>query len=418
MLTGKMVRVRFARDHIVPQYLDARDPQWLDVAEQLLAIFRSSNGVARGQLEAEIDELFGALPQPLIHNGLAKLLEDRCDFDVQASLAPDEVRAAVFLAAAKKRQQALEEIGQSFARDEIIQAVANDLKAEPHQVETSLFADLKSEQRLTQFKDTTAERLLERYNVALAQAILLRATGIEVALRGETPARFRQLFRQIKFHRLICNIELLPSPHRGRGAGGEGDANTYRLHLDGPLSLFSATQKYGLQLALFLPTLLLCKHFELKAKLRWGPERKEKQFHLSHEDGLVSHQTETGAYVPPEASMFVELFRKKIDDWEISEETEIIPLGNNVWIPDYRLVQRKSGNVVLLDILGFWRRSSAERHLAMLKEHAGAPFIVAISDQLNVEEAELADLPDNVVRFRNMPLPDEVAKRAAALVQG
>ena len=28
------------------------------------------------------------------------------------------------------------------------------------------------------------------------------------------------------------------------------------LNLDGPMSLFSATQKYGLQLALFLPTLL------------------------------------------------------------------------------------------------------------------------------------------------------------------
>ena len=190
----------------------------------------------------------------------------------------------------------------------------------------------------------------------------------------------------------------------------------YRLQLDGPLSLFSATQKYGLQLALFLPTLLLCEDFELKAKLRWGAERKDKIFHLSAKDGLVSHQAETGTFVPPEAPMFVELFRKKITDWDISEETEIIPLGKSVWIPDYRLVHRATGQVVLLDILGFWRRSSAERHLAMLKEHAGGPFIVALSDQLNVEEAELAGLPDNVVRFRNMPLPDEVAKRAAMLL--
>ncbi len=113
--------------------------------------------------------------------------------------------------------------------------------------------------------------------------------------------------------------------------------------------------------------------------------------------------------------MFVELFKKKIADWEISEETEIIPLGKNVWVPDYRLMHRASGNVVLLDILGFWRRASAERHLAMLREHAGAPFILAISDQLNVDEGELEGLPDNVVRFRNMPLPDDIAKRAAEL---
>jgi predicted nuclease of restriction endonuclease-like RecB superfamily len=182
------------------------------------------------------------------------------------------------------------------------------------------------------------------------------------------------------------------------------------------LSLFSATQKYGLQLALFLPTLLLCEHFELNAKLRWGAERREKLFHLSEKDRLVSQVAELGAYEPPEAKMFVELFRKKIADWEISDETEIIPLGKNIWVPDHRLVHRATGNVVLLDILGFWRRSSAERHLAMLREHAGAPFIVAISDQLNVEDADLEGLPDNVVRFRNMPLPEEVVKRAAKLI--
>lgn len=415
MLTGKMVRVRYARDHIVPQYLDTRDPQWLDVAAQLLGVFRSSQGAARGQMEAEIDELFGALPQPLIHNGLAKLLEDRCEFEVEAPLPPEEVRDAVFRAAAKKRQTVLEQIGQTFSRAEIVQQIANELKSAVPQIEASLFADLKSEQCLTAFRDTTPERLLERYNVALAQAILLRSSGVEIVLGGATPARYRQLFRQIKFHRLICDVELLPSPRRGRGAGGEGGANTYRLRLDGPLSLFSATQKYGLQLALFLPTLLLCDDFELKAKLRWGPERKEKQFHLSTEDGLVSHQAETGAYVPPEVPMFVELFQKKIADWEIGAETEIIAIGKSFWVPDYRLVHRATGKVVLLDILGFWRRSSVERHLKLLQE-VNRPFILALSDQLNVEEADLEGMPANVVRFRNMPLPDEIVKRANDLL--
>lgn len=403
MLTGKLVRVRFSRDSIIPLYLNSHDPQWLDVADQLLNVFRSSEGASRGEVEADIEELFGDLPQPLIHNGLAKLLEDRCEFESQAPLPPEEVREKVFLAAAKERTRVVEEVGQVFARQPILQKAADELGADVAQVEASLFADLKSEQRLTQFRDTTPERLLERYNVALAQAVLLRSTGIEVIVRGETPPRYRQLFRQIKFHRLICDVELIRD-------------NTYRLRIDGPLSLFSATQKYGLQLALFLPTLLLFRQFELKAKLRWGAEKKPKVFHLSNTDGLVSHQAETGAYVPPEVPMFVELFRKKITDWEISDETEIIPLGKKVWVPDYRLVHRVTGNVVLLDILGFWRRSSAERHLALLREHAGAPFVVAISDQLNVEEADLEGLPDHVVRFRNMPLPEEVVKRAERLI--
>jgi predicted nuclease of restriction endonuclease-like RecB superfamily len=413
MLTGKQVRVRYARDHIVPQYLDPAEAQWLDVAEQLLGIFRSSNGITRGQLEEEIDDLFGDLPQPLIHNGLAKLLEDRCEFETQSDLPPEGVREAVFVAAARKRQTLLEQMGTTFSRQEILDAVAQEMKTETPHVEASLFADLKSEQHLTQFRDTTPQRLLERYNVALAQAILLRSSGLDIVIRGETPARYRQVFRQIKFHRLICDVEQVPSPHRGRGVEGERSANAYRLRLDGPLSLFSATQKYGLQLALFLPTLLLCADFELKAKLRWGAQRKEKVFHLSSKDGLVSHQAETGAYVPPEVPMFVEMFQKKIADWEISEETEILRLGKSFWVPDYRLVHRVTGKCVLLDILGFWRRSSVERHLQLLREYADRPFIVALSDQLNVEEGDLEGLPDNVVRFRNMPLAEEVAKRAA-----
>lgn len=402
MLTGKMVRVRYARDHIIPWYLDATDPQWLQVAEQLLGIFRTSRNATRGQLEEEIDDLFGDLPQPLIHQGLAKLLEDRCEFEVQSSLPPDAVREAAFLAAARARQTLLEQIGQSFSRDAILQDVAQQLQTEVPHIEASLFADLKSEQRLTQFRDTTPDRLLQRYNVALAQAVLLRSIGVEIVIRGESPQRYRQIFRQVKFHRLICAVDQVKK-------------NAYKLRLDGPLSLFSATQKYGLQLALFLPTLLLCEDFELRAELRWGTERKPKVFALCGKDGLVSHQAETGAYVPPEVPMFVEMFQKKISDWEISEETEIIPVGKSFWIPDFRLVHRATGQCVMLDLLGFWRRSSVERHLQMLRD-ADRPFIVALSDQLNVEEGEWEGLPDHVVRFRNLPLADEIARRAAALL--
>ena len=57
----------------------------------------------------------------------------------------------------------------------------------------------------------------------------------------------------------------------------------YVFHIDGPLSLFSATNKYGLQMALFLPTLLLCRDFRLDAELRWGPKREPRVFHLDGE---------------------------------------------------------------------------------------------------------------------------------------
>src|SRR5581483_10189575 len=97
-------------------------------------------------------------------------------------------------------------------------------------------------------------------------------------------------------------------------------------------------------------------------------------------------------YVPPEVGMFVELFRKKVQDWDIREETEVIPLGRQFWVPDFRLIHRASGLEVLLDVLGFWRRSGVERHLELLRTHADRPYLVALGDQLRVEEADLAEL--------------------------
>jgi predicted nuclease of restriction endonuclease-like RecB superfamily len=398
-----MVCVRFRRDRIVPCYLDVADGANLEMAERLLEIFRSQAGTTHGELEDEIDLALGDDPTQLVPQGLAKLLEDRCDFEVVAGHPPEELREAVFKAAAEARKLAPDTAGQ-FPRERILGTVGTALGLTADAVEQGLFADLKSEQKLIRFRDVSPQHLLERYNVALAQAMLLRSTRVHVTVRNESPQRYRSLFRWLKFHRLICEVE-------------RNGSDDHVLHLDGPLSLFSATQKYGLQLALFLPALLHCRDFELQAELRWGPQRKPKTFVLLSSDGLVSHLTDAGSYVPAEMQMFVELFRKRIEDWEIVQETEVFALGAGFWVPDFRLRHKQTGKTVLLEVLGFWRRSSAEQHLARLKEHAREPFLLAVSDQLRIEDEELDRLPAGIHRFRQMPLPDEIARLAGELVQ-
>ncbi len=412
MLTGRLVRVRHGRDRVIPCFLDTADTLWLEVAERLLELFRAQEGRARGELEEDVRELFGDDPAQLVYQGLAKLLEDRCEFEVVSGCPPEQLREQVFGAAAAQRSTFNVERSTlhspsltPFNRARVLQEVAESLSLTPQAVDQGLFADLKSEQRLIRFKDISAERLLQRYNVALAQAVLLRSTRVHIVIRGATPQRYRQLFRLVKFHRLVCEMERL---------GPDG----YRLHVDGPLSLFTATQKYGLQLALFLPAVLLCRDYDLRAELSWGPQRKPKTLILTPADGLVSHYPDIGMYVPAELAMFVELFRKKITDWDIIEETDILPLGDGFWVPDFRLVQRETGRHVFLEVLGFWRRSSAEKHLQRLRRHAPEPFLLAVSEQLRVDDADLQGLPAGIHRFRQMPLPDEVARLAGEILSG
>jgi predicted nuclease of restriction endonuclease-like RecB superfamily len=397
MLTGNLLRVRQSRGRIVPLYLDPSDRGWLDVAEQLLDLHRGREGCTRGELEQEVAELFGDDPRQLVHRGLARLVVDRCEFEMASERSPEEIRAAVFLESAAYRR----ERDQPFVRAAVVEQAAVNLGMSPTDVEAGLFADLKSEQRLVCFRDTTPRRLLERYNVALAQAVLLRSTAVAIEVRGETPARQRALLREAKFRRLTVEVS-------------KTTTKTFRFRFDGPLSLFSATQKYGLQLALFLPAVLLCRQFDLEADLLWGPQRQPRRFLLSHEDRLTSHLPDRGTYIPPELAMFVTLFRKNISDWEISEESDVftLPQGAGIWIPDYRLTEKATGKTVYLDVMGFWRRGGLETHLERLARWAPAPFVLAVSESLHVAEEGLEGLPHHVHRFRQMPIPDEVVRLA------
>jgi len=405
MLTGKLVRVRHAKNKLVPLYIEPSDESLIALAEQLLLAYRSSPGRTRGEIAEDLTDFIPEGPRGLLPAGLAKLLEDRCEFEVEAEYPPGELREAAFKAAALARAEAAR-AGVPFDREAVLKEVASSLSPtlSPELVERSLFADLKNEQRVQAFDDISPEHLLNRYNVSLAQAILLRCTAMEVRIWGETPARFRQLFRAVKFHRLICSIH-------------ESAGNSYTLKLDGPLSLFSSTNKYGLQLALFLPALLHCKAFDLKASVRWGTERKEKLFALSGADGLRSHLADFGVYTPPELQMFAESFTNKVKGWVLATEPHPINLPDGVWVPDFEITHTATGKKVCVEVFGFWRKGDIEHHHKRLQKGMLGKFVLCVGEQMRADEDDDVKFGNGVYRYKRTPLPEEVA-RVAALIAG
>jgi predicted nuclease of restriction endonuclease-like RecB superfamily len=403
MLTGDLVRVKTVKQRVIPLYINRNDQRWLEAAESLLLLYREGTGMTRGQIETEVDELFGGGGKATqVYRGLAKVLEDRAEFEVVADVPPEEVREKVFTAAALHRKELrarLRQPGQraQFERDAILAAVAAELKLAREAVAAALFADLRDENRLLRFEDIAAERLIDRYNVALAQAVLLRAVLVRVEVRNERPARYRQLFRRLKFHRLLYRVE---------GTMRDG----YVFHIDGPLSLFAATTKYGLQVAVFVPALLHCEDFRLEAELRWGARREPRSFYLDPRDGLVSHQSDTGTFVPAELTAFVERFRQVAPAWDLSEATDMIELGREgVWVPDYRAVHKATGTDVFIEVLGFWKRSSVERLTRLLPRHGPERYVLAISDRLKVDEEAIQELSGPILRFKEIPNANELA---------
>ncbi len=405
MLTGKLVRVRHVRNKVVPMYLDPNTDHWREVADQLLFVYGDAPGHTRAEIEEELSQIVGEGPGQLVHQGLAKLLSDRCEFEMATELNPVEIREKAFQLAAIQRGLATKS-GLPFDRSIVIAQVAEEAQQPPEAIDLAMFADLADEQRVLKFSPITAEQLLHRYNVSLAQAVLVRSTNMEIRVWGETPARFRQLFRAIKFHRLMCRIQ-------------KSGNTSYTFNLDGPLSLFSSTQKYGLQLALFLPTLLHCKAFSMAADVLWGAERKAKRFELDANDGLRTHAPDFGTFTPPELATFSENVRERISDWEWTDEPNPIELGgaDGIWVPDGKLTHIKTGNEVFVEFFGYWRKANIELLHQRLVKKIPNQFILVVADSLRADEATDAEFGPEIVRYKRTPSADEVQKAATLLIQ-
>src|SRR3954471_19885163 len=146
MLSGNLVRVAVSKQRVIPRYLPRESQQWLEVAESLLMIFREGVGMTRGEIESEIDELVGEGLATLAHRGLAKVLEDRAEFEIVSEVPPETLREKVFTAAAERRR-ALQNPGprRPFDGDSVLAEVGSELGLTPETVAGALFADLKDE---------------------------------------------------------------------------------------------------------------------------------------------------------------------------------------------------------------------------------------------------------------------------------
>jgi hypothetical protein len=395
MLTGDLVRVRFRKGVIQPPYIAPEDGNLLGLAKTLIGIFERHVGLARYDLDEELKDFLGAGADFLVHRGLSKLLRDRCEFEMATDIAPIELRQRVFSGAAaayRSTEQVL------FDRKTILDEVAQEMERTPETLDGALYADLKEAELLIEFKGCSPEWLLQRYNVALAQAILLRATGMDLVIEGETVNRYREVFRKMKFFQLLHGIY--------QDAPGK-----YHIHIDGPLSIFKSSQRYGLQMAQFLPTILHCTNWKIDASILWGIKRREATFRLTPAAGLQPIGHSTGQWMPEEVAWLEQQFNKVKTDWNISPDAEVVNLGGQgVLAPDYIFVHQPTGMKVYMEILGFWRRGGVQTRLDLLKKHGPPNLILAISKELAVEEEEAENLPGEIYVFRQTPIAREINK--------
>ena len=268
-----------------------------------------------------------------------------------------------------------------------------------------IYGDLPDNERISAAPKLTATELLNRYNLAQVQGLLIYAESIELEVRDEHPAELRRLFKYLKFFRLLAEIR----------RKGRGKSVAYELSISGPFSLFANTRKYALQLAAFFPAVVNLAQWKLKAKIRLG--KLSGDLKLDQEAGLVSHYRNFSSYVPEEIRMFHSLFKKDVESWRIIGESPFIDGGKqSVVFPDLSFERVGDGVRVHLELFHRWHRGQLEGRLELLREHPELPLVLGIDRALADDEAfaelerRYPELVDRIYRFRDFPGVDRTLR--------
>lgn len=402
MLTSDLLAARVRRGRVHPFYLDLEGEaahDGLARAAALIEIYGAHVGRSRGELDDALKARTSGSPHWRLERGLSKLLRDKARFQGLSSEPAAALRARVFRAAAEARS------GEGFVRQAVLERVRREVQPADLELEDSegdgergvevadlehgLYGDLKRNERVISAWEPTPRQLLERYNMALAQACLLRAQSLEVEVLKADPPRLRQLLRQVKFQGLLQEAR--------RKRGGK-----IVLKLDGPLSIFGGTARYGVKMAGFLPALLLCEDWRLSAKVELGRGRTLRRFELTPEQGLVTHARDVGAWLPDLIEAFADRFAELTTDWTVDREVPLLNLGGELVVPDFRFVHAE-GFEASMEVLGYWRRGGVARRLEVLADGGAPNLILAVDQSLRLGDEGVKGLSGPVVPFREIP---------------
>ena len=165
MLTRDLLRYKVSGVYVKPSFISAADERLLNLAEQLNAVFENSIGSTRAELDEQLNRLTAASRDVKLARGLVKILLDRSSFSGCHDQDYPAARAALFQrsAALLRSPECPDDPADFRAR----------LTAGESVLANAVYPDLPEQEQLLSVRKTFPKELLERYNMSLAQSLLL-----------------------------------------------------------------------------------------------------------------------------------------------------------------------------------------------------------------------------------------------------
>ncbi len=401
MLTRELVSFRVREGVLRPAFVKRDDPALLALAGELLADVEALRTEARDDVEEALGLKAGAFARPKVARGLVKLLLDRLLFDEPAPGVAE---------ARWERLKTAAGVLRSLPPGSSVEAyearLAGALPVPLPEAREALYADLPGHRKLMgwEAEALTAQELVDRYNLALAQGPLLSARRLTLRAQAPELLRVRKVLRWLKFCRLVAEVRR--------------DGEDWAMEVEGPGAMLALQKKYGLQLASFLSVVPVLERWELSATVD-AARGRQATLVLSHKDPLLSPLPSALGYVPPEVASLAEGFEDEA--WEL----DLTPLPRHVGaaglcVPDLTFRHRESRREVALELFHAWHAGPLARRLEELRSRPDGLLLLGVDRALAraAQEREALEAHPQVVLFNGFPSARRLRERLARLEAG
>ena len=401
MLTLQLLRVRTRNGAIFPLFC-TKDKE-IELATKMMQEFEHAwrnkeNKAALADRITAIEESEVGTDYKLVR-GFYALLERRCTFKSKNGIndngetarsssttipiiEPVSIRQAVF-EESSKRGFALTEL----ERREIADSVASKLHLPSADAALkAMWSDLDDNLILDYFHTIDAKSLVGWYNLSLMQTLLFNCTKLDFYISGGL--NWKRVLRTVKRLGLMYHLQRL-----------QRQENPIVCSIEGPLSLFKLTDRYGTSLAKLLPSIIFSSDKRGESSGDWYLDawivrktmdgRKIYEFKISKDEipelltdpylfsPSISHTTEKEAAGSPPymdyyfdsavEEKFANRFEQSETGWKLIREPDPLVLSNGgAFIPDFMF--EKYDRKVYLEIVGFWTEEYLERKLQKLAD--------------------------------------------------
>ncbi len=169
------------------------------------------------------------------------------------------------------------------------------------------------------------------------------------------------------------------------------------------------TRRYGVNFARFIPALLACRDWTLRASVM-TPWKTRAILSLSSEDGYRSHLAPGEEYDSSIEQAFAEKFGAEQEGWRLIREGAILQEGQTTFIPDF-VFRHMDGREVMMEVVGFWTPEYLAKKRETIRRFRDHTILLAVARR-SIRDG--ATIPVGVIVYKTVlklePVLEELRK--------